>query len=382
MKQRFLLLVLAVWLLTAGAALAQESGDIEPWLCPQEVLDLSNKTLNILNWATYIAEDTIPNFEAACGARVTLDFFASNEELLSRLRAGNPGFDIAVPSEYAVDQMLAEGLLLPLNKQHIPNLANVAPELLGPEFDPDNDYSIPYQWGTVGIGYEVNAVRRVMGDDFEFTSWMQLLDYPERRVGWIEDSRSVIGIGLLLLGYDPNSEDADEIREATDLLVQKGRHNVLRIAADDGQELLARGEVDVVIEYNGDIFQVMLDCEDDPNCTAEYAFVIPDEGANLWVDNLVIPEGAQNRRLAEAFIDYVLHPQVGADISNYIAFGSPNQAAIDAGLIDDYLLESPIIYPPDEQFERLYLVEALVDNPDAQQYYNDAWDELKILIGR
>ncbi|GIL14624.1 MAG: putrescine-binding periplasmic protein [Chloroflexota bacterium] len=382
MKRWFLLLVVAVVFAVGTTALAQETTQIEPWTCPEDVLNLENKTLNFLNWATYIAENTVPDFEAACGVKVTTDFYGSNEELLARMRAGNPGFDLIVPSGYTVAEMIAEGLLEPLDKANIPNIKNISPDLLGRQFDPGNVYSLPYQWGTVGIGYNVKAVAAVMGEDVEITSWNQLFDYPVARVGWLDDQRVMMGIGLLMLGYDPNSANPDEIREATDYLVEKGRKNVLRIAVDDGQELLARGEVDMVIEYSGDIFQVALACEEDPNCGTEYAYILPDEGANMWIDNLVIPTRAQNKRLAEAFIDYVLHPQVGADISNYIAYATPNQVSIDAGLIDEYLLESPIIYPTADVFERLFVTEAFADMPEVQQYYNDAWDELKIFVAR
>lgn len=382
MKRIVWLLVLVVGLLIGTTAMAQEATSIEPWTCPDDVLNLENKTLNILNWATYIAEDTIPKFETACGVSVTTDFYGSNEELLSRMRAGNPGFDIIVPSDYAVAQMIAEGLLEPMTKENIPNFANLSPGLLDRAYDPGNVYSVPYQWGTIGIGYDVEAVQAAYGADVAITSWNQVLDYPEPRVAWLDDPRAILGVGLEMLGYDPNSTNPDEIQEASDFLVEKGRNNVQRLAADDGQELLARGEVDMVIEYSGDIYQVALACQEDPNCGTSYDYALPEEGANLWVDSMAIPVGAQNQRLAETFMDYILHPQVGADISNYIAYASPNQAAIDAGLIDESLLSSPIIYPSEETIANLFTINPFPDNPDVQQYYNDAWDILKIQIGR
>lgn len=373
-----MMIVLAMGLAALSAA-AQESAPIEPWVCPDEVLALMNKTLNIFNWSTYIAEDTIPNFEAACGARVTQDVFANNEELLARLRAGNPGFDIIVPTDYIISIMIAEDLLLPLEKAHLPNFVNLNPALLDRDFDPGNRYSVPYQWGTVGVGYNKRAVAQVLGVD-TITSWNQVFDYPRRAVVWVDDPRVILGIGLLLQGFDPNTTNPDEIEAAARFLIDKGRSTVFRIAADDGQELLARGEADLVIENSGDIFQVALACQEDPNCQAEYDYVIPAEGGNLWMDNLAIPAGAQNKRLAEAFIDYVLHLQVGADISNTIAYASPNQAAIDAGLIDEALLSSPIIYPDEALLAILFEVKSFPDDPDVEQYYNDAWDELKIRI--
>jgi spermidine/putrescine transport system substrate-binding protein len=335
---------------------------IEPWVCPE---GFEGQTLNVYNWSTYVAEDTISNFEEACGVTVNYDVFGSNDELLSRLRGGNPGFDILVPSDYVVAIMAAEGLLEPLSKENIPNFANVTPELLNPPYDPDNVYSAPYQWGTIGIGYNREAV----GADI--TSWQQVFDY-EGNVAWLDEARVTLGIALSILGYDPNSSNPDEIAEARDFLVENGQ-NVVSIAADDGQAQLERGDVDIAVEFNGDIYQLAAEAGE------QFVYVIPEEGTNIWVDNMVIPVGAPNKPLAEVFIDYILHPQVGADISNYTAYASPNQVAIEAGLIDEVYLSDPGIYPTQEILSKMFFVE---DNPEGEQYYNDAWSEIKILLGQ
>ena len=142
---------------------------------------------------------------------------------------------------------------------------------------------------------------------------------------------------------------------------------------DDGQAFLERGEVDITVEYSGDIFQLIGDCE----CET-YAYVIPVEGANIWTDNLAIALDAPNPDLAHVFIDYILNPQVGADISNYTAYGTPLQAAIDQGLINEEYLNDPGIYPPEETREHLYF---FADIPDAELFYADAWDQVKISLG-
>lgn len=363
--RKFLLVVSALIVLVAvnGVLFAQDTVEIEPWVCPS---GYEGQQLSIYNWSTYVAEDTIANFEEACGVTVVYDVYESNEAMLARIGQGNPGYDILVPTDYIVALMIAEGMLEPLNYANIPNLANVSETLLNPPYDPGNVYSIPYQWGTIGIGYNVNEVGE------EVTTWQQMFEY-QGRVAWLEDVRAMLGIALNMLGYDPSTSNPDEIAEARDLLIANGG-NVVAIAADDGQALLERGEVDMVIEYNGDIFQLIDDCE-----CEDYAFIIPEEGAQMWVDNLVIPVGAPNKELAEVFIDYILHPQVGADISNYTAYATPNQVAIDNGLIDEELLDNPSIYPTDEVRERLFFTE---DNPDGEQYFNDAWDEIKVLLGR
>ena len=360
-KTLILLVVLA--LLSGTLALAQDE-IATGWTCPE---GFEGQQLNVYNWSTYIAEDTIVNFEALCGVTVVYDTFESSEAAVARLRAGNPGYDIVVPTGADVALLIDEELIIPLDKEKIPNLENVSDTLINAPFDPENEFSVPYQWGTVGIGYNTTTV------DEEITTWEQVFNYPDRSVAWLEDRRVMLAVALLMLGHDPNSTDEAEIDEAKQYLIDHGS-NVLYIAGDDGQEILARGEADIVVEYSGDIFQIMDECECD-----DYAYVIPEEGANIWVDTMVIPDGAQNPDLAHAFIDYILYPQVGADISNYTAYASPNQTAIDEGLIDEELLTDPAIYPDETLRESLFWVRS---NLDFEQLYNDAWDEIKIFIGQ
>ena len=349
------------------AATAVPEGEAEEaaagWTCPE---GFEGQTLNVFNWSTYIADDTVANFEEACGVTVVYSVYGNNEELLGLLRQGNAGYDIAVPTDSYVAIMIADELLEPINLDNIPNFANVSEGLKDPSYDPGNQYSIPYQWGTVGIGYNTDAVGE------EVTSWEQMWNY-DGPVAWLDDIRGMLGIGLNNLGLDPNASDVEEINQARDYLVENG-DNVVAIAADDGQVLLERGEADMVIEYSGDIFQVIAECECD-----NIAYVIPEEGTQLWVDNMVIPAGAPNPALAEVFMDYILDPQVSADIANYTAYASPNQTSIDQGLIDEELLNNPAIYPSEEVLENLFIIDEV---PEAQNDYNNAWDELKVMLGQ
>ncbi|WMT58238.1 polyamine ABC transporter substrate-binding protein [Truepera radiovictrix] len=349
---------MALGLFAVCASAAAQEG----WTCPE---GFAGQRLNVYNWTTYIAEDTIANFEALCDVSVTYDTYPTEDDMLARIRQGNPGYDIVVPSGTIMVLMINEGLLEPLNLENIPNVANLDDTFLDLPFDPGNQYSLPYQWGTVGIGYNRT---RVGG---EITSWREMFAY-EGPVSWLEDVRGIMGVALLLAGFDPNSTDPDEIAAARDFLIDNGS-NVVYINQDDGQEVLLRGEADIVMEYSGDIFQIIEECDCD-----DFAYVIPEEGTYFWVDNVAIPVGAQNRALAEVFIDYLLDPQVGADISNFTAYGSPNRAAIEAGLIDEALLNNPGIYPSEEVEERLFTI---INDPEAEGLYNDAWDEVKIFVG-
>ncbi len=356
------LLLLVLFLLAPGA-LAQDM-EHEPWTCPE---GYDGQTLSIFNWSTYIAEDTVPNFEAACGVTVNYDIYESNEAMLARIRQGNPGYDIIVPSGGTVQRMAEEMLLIPLDLDMIPNVANVIPDLLGAAYDPENEYSLPYQWGTVGVGYRTEAFPDGI------TSWDQVWEH-DGPVAWLDDRQTMLGIAHLFLGNDPNSTDAEEISAARDFLIERGG-NVVTVAADDGQVLLERGDVDIAIEYNGDILQISWDCECD-----DYAYAIPDEGSNVWIDNLSIPLDAPNPELAMVFIDYILDAKVGADLTNYIWYASPNQASIESGYIDEDILNDPAIFPPAEQVAKLF---AIIDvGAEAEELINNAWDELLIFLGQ
>ncbi|MBZ0282995.1 MAG: spermidine/putrescine ABC transporter substrate-binding protein [Anaerolineae bacterium] len=360
---RKLTLFVLVSLLLVGIPIAAKDATIESWQCPE---GYEGQQLNVFNWSTYIGENTIQDFEAACGVTVIYDVYESDDSLLSRLRQGNPGYDIIVPGDASIPIMIREELLEPIDLTLIPNYANIADGYKNTVFDPENEYSIPYLSGTFGIGYNREAVGG------EITSWEQFFNY-DGLVAWVDDTRAMIPIGLLMAGFDPNSGDPTEIETARDWLIEHGE-NVAAFAADDGQELLNRGEVDMAIEYNGDIFQLGLDCECD-----KFGYSLPVEGTAFSAGFLAIPAGAQNVPLAHIFLDYILDPQVGADIANYTAYPSPNQAAFDLGLIDETMANNPGIYPDELTLERLFYI---TTPSDAEQLYSFAWDEVKIALSR
>ncbi|MCB9453957.1 MAG: spermidine/putrescine ABC transporter substrate-binding protein [Anaerolineaceae bacterium] len=341
---------------------AQESTIKTTWTCPE---GYAGEQLNVFNWSTYIAENTVSDFETLCGVTVVYDVYDSDDSLLARLRQGNPGYDIVVPSDFAVPTMIEEGLFEPLNLDNIPNINNLSPDLRSAPYDPESEYTVPYLWGTFGIGYDVTRVGEAV------TSWEQFFNY-DGPVAWIDDSRIMLAIGLVMVGYDPNSTNEEEIVAAGEYLKEHSG-NVVAIAGDDGQEMLARGEVDMVIEYNGDIFQLALDCECD-----DFAYVVPVEGTGFSSGFVGIPTGAQNHALAEVFIDYLLDPQVSADIANFTAYPTPNQTAIDEGLIDEALLNNPGVYPSEEARQHIFFV---LPNIELEETYISIWDEVKIRLG-
>jgi spermidine/putrescine transport system substrate-binding protein len=231
-------------------------------------------------------------------------------------------------------------------------------------FDPENEFSVPYLWGTMGVGYNTEKVTEPI------TSWEQVFTH-DGPVAWVDDQRAMFPIALAILGYDPNSTDEAEIQEAYDYLLANSS-NVVDFG-DGGRSPLELGEVDIAIIYSGEIYQLMVDCECDT-----YAYAVPQEGSIADITNAVVPVGAQNPALAEVFIDYLLDPGVNAAIINDLPYATPNQAAIESGMINEELLSNPAVQPDEEALQNLFFLE---DVTEAEEIYNNLWDELLIFAG-
>jgi spermidine/putrescine transport system substrate-binding protein len=292
--------------------------------------------VNVFNWDTYIGPDTIREFTAATGIAVRYDLFGSSDELFGRLREGNPGYDVIYPSNDYVERMIVADMLVPLDHARIPNRVNLEPQFTDPRFDPGRRFSMPYFWGTIGIGY-----RRTVAQP---TSWAAVFDSDEHsgRISLLND-KNTIQAALIYLGYSLNTEDPAEIDEAAELLIRQKPH-IKTFGPDNGQDLLIAGEVDVCLEWNGDILQVME--EDD-----ELNYVVPKEGAMLWEDAMAIPTGGPNPDEAHEWINYILEAEVHGAIAEYIKYPLPNRAA--KAFIPEEDLLNPAIYPPEEVMQKL-----------------------------
>lgn len=337
-------------------------------LTPVATMPLKNgkpQELHVYNYTTYIADDTISNFEKLYNVKVTYDTYTSMDELYSKIQGGNPGYDIIVPADYTVSQLIKANLLEPLNLANIPNFdKNADPKFKNPPYDPGNKYSVAYQWGTIGLAYNGKKITR------DLNSWGDLFDPAFKgRVALLKNSRETIATFLIYLGKDPNSTKQEDLNAVKDLIL-KNKANIAAFHDSDGQFKVAKGELDLISDWSGDFFQVMAD---PANKDLGLKYVIPKEGAVLWTDNMVIPKGAPNKELAEKFINYIYDPQVGASISNYTQYGSPNKAAIDQKLIDADALANPALYPPADISKKLAL---LGDIGDAQALYDQTWAEI------
>lgn len=291
------------------------------------------KRLNFLNWDTYIADNTLSDFRKSTGIDVRMDLFADNDELFAKFRAGNPGYDLIMPTNDYVERMVIADMLMPLDHGKIPNIANISQRFMtDAPFDPGRRFSLPYMWGTIGIGYRKSEVSGPVD------SWKQVLasETHEGRIALMGASQYVLGAALKYLGHSWNSKDPAQIKAAEELLIAN-KKSVKVFADDNGQDLLAAGEVDLAQEWNGDILQVM--AEDD-----DIAYVVPREGSNIWEDCMAIPKGARHPENAHAFINYILEPEVAAQIAVAVQYATPNEAA--KKLLDADYLNNPVVFPP------------------------------------
>lgn len=317
--------------------------------------------LHIYNWSEYIDPEIFTAFEAEYGVKVVEDTFSSNEELLAKIQAGAAGYDLIVPSDYMVEIMIEEGLLTAINHDNIANLANLSDLFKSPPYDPELAYCVPYQWGTTGIGYN--------SDEVEPDSWAYIFDPAlaseySGKITMLNDSRESIGAALKYLGYSLNSIDEAQLEEAKQVLIA-AKPFLFSYDSDQFEDLIAADEVVYGHGYSGDYFAAAVEDE-------RIWYVIPEEGATVWADNLCIPKTSKNAYTAEIFINYILQPEIAAQITNFTWFGSPVEAANE--FIDPEILEEPAIYPPAEVMAKLEWIE---DVGDATPMFERIWTEVK-----
>jgi spermidine/putrescine transport system substrate-binding protein len=301
------------------------------------------KELALYNWSDYVAKSTIPNFEKETGIEVTQDFYGSNEDLLGKLQAGATGYDVIVPSDYMVTVMIKSDVIQKLDKSKIPNTKNVGEDYMGLSYDPKNEYSLPYQWGTTGILYNKKETGELDG------TWDPMWDPQfEGQIAMLADSRETIGAALYRLGYSVNTKDDAQLAEAEAEL--KKQQPLLRgyFISTENRPLVLNGDVLLGHVYSGDAFLALAGNED-------LDYIIPRPQATRWTDNMCIPNGAPHPDNAHKFIDYILSVDAGAALSNYTYYNTPNQAALPK--IDPALRNLPGYTLTPEIFERLEVIE-------------------------
>lgn len=300
------------------------------------------QTLNLYIWSEYIDPDILTAFEQETNSRVVVSLYESNEDMVAKLRGGGVSqYDIVVPTDYIVPTMLELGLLQPLNKDLIPNFSNLGEKFVSLPFDPEDTYTVAYQWGTTGIGYRKDR----LPEDFK-RSWGLIFD-PAQQQGpfvMIDEMRTLIGSAALYLGFDMNTTLSAELRQIQQLLIESKRRSAGLIGGVGGKNQLVSGTANVAIVYSGDALQAAEE-------TPEIGYFIPEEGTSIWVDTLAIPAQAPHPELANRFINFILDAKVGAQLSNYNRFATPNAAALPGINPED--LQNPAIYPDEETLAKL-----------------------------
>ena len=309
----------------------------------------ANGTLNIYNWSDYIAEDTIAKFEQATGIKVNYDVYDSNEVLEAKMLAGNSGYDLVVPTSDFLRRQVMAGVYAELDRSQLPNWKNMDPELMAAAaaYDEGNKHGVIYMWGTTGLGYNIDKVAERLGDDAPTDSWALLFDEQNAArlqdcgISLLDAPTEVIPAAMNYLGIDPRSTKRADFERGAELLA-KIRPYVRYFHSSQYISDLATGETCLAVGWSGDVFQAR-DRADEADNGVNLAYVIPQEGALQWFDMLAIPQDAANKDAAHAFINFVMEPQITADITNYVWYASANSAAME--LIDSEIIADEGVFP-------------------------------------
>ncbi|KMK20451.1 spermidine/putrescine ABC transporter substrate-binding protein [Pluralibacter gergoviae] len=343
-------------------------------------LAAEQKTLHIYNWSDYIAPDTIANFEKESGIKVVYDVFDSNEVLEGKLMAGSTGYDLVVPSSQFLERQAQAGIFAPLDKSKLPNYKNLDPDMLKlvAHNDHDNKYGIPYMMVTTGIGYNVDKVKAALGKDAPVDSWDLILK-PENLeklkscgVTFLDAPSEVYATVLHYLGKDPNSTDAKDYTSAANDLLMKLRPNIRYFHSSQYINDLANGDICVAIGWSGDVLQAANRAKEAKN-GVNIAYSIPKEGALTYFDMFAIPADAKNKDEAYQFLNYLMKPDVVANISNHVYYANANKAATP--LLSDEVRNNPGIYPPEAIRAKLFTQNVLP--PKVDRIITRAWTKVK-----
>lgn len=319
-------------------------------------------TIVFYNWGDYIDPELLTQFEKETGYSVIYETFDSNEAMMTKIEQGGTRYDVAVPSEYMIEQMIEADLLQEIDHSLLPNLENINPRFLDLEFDSNNRFSIPYFWGTLGIIYNTNYV-----DESEVQQWNDLWNPNFRNNIMIYDgAREVLGVGLQSLGYSLNETDSTRLREATNKM-KTLMPNILALVADEMKMHLGNEEAMIGVTFSGEASMAIWE-------NPELAYVLPEEGSNLWFDNIVIPHNAQNVEGAHALIDFLLRPEVAAQNADYVGYSTPNEAAM--ALMDPEVISDEAFYPSEDALDKLEVYRGLGQEKLIE--YNDLFLEVKI----
>jgi spermidine/putrescine transport system substrate-binding protein len=320
----------------------------------------SSKTvLNVFNWGDYIDESVIAEFEKKYDIKVNYEQFATNEDMYIKLKSGGNTYDVVFPSDYMIERMIREDMLHKIDMNNIPNYKYIDERFKNLDYDPNNEYSVPYMWGTVGILYNKTMVKEPVD------SWSILWDEEyKKQILMLDSVRDSIGVTLKMLNFSLNTRDLNELEQAKQKLIDQ-KPMVLAYVGDDVKDKMVAGEAALAVVWSGDAVAMKLE-----NPDLEYA--IPKEGSNLWFDAMVIPKNSPNKKEAELFINFMCEPEIAFRNTDYICYSTPHTEV--RKMLDPEILNDKAAYPDDSD---LVDCEIFKDLGEFVTEYDRVWTEIK-----
>jgi putrescine transport system substrate-binding protein len=340
------------------------------------------RSINFYNWSNYMAPGVLEDFTRETGIKVIYDTFDANETLETRLLAGKSGYDVVVPTAYFLQRQITAHVFQKLDKSKLPNLVNAWPVVTKhlAVYDPGNQYAANYMWGTTGIGYNIKAVQKILGADAKVDSWdlvfrpENLAKFKDCGIHMLDSADDIFPAALSYLGLDPNSTKQADLEKAADL-VSKIRPYVRKFHSSEYLSALATGEICLVVGWSGDVLQARSRAAEAKN-GIEIGYAIPKEGAQMFFDNLAIPNDAKNVAEAYELINYLYRPEVAARNSDFLSYANGNLAS--QKLIDPKILDDKNIYPDEAMLGKLFVI--IARDPATQRIINRLW--IKVKTGR
>ena len=325
--------------------------------------------INVYNWGEYICIgeeegtlDILTEFEELTGIKVNYTTFATNEELYAKLKGGGVSYDVIIPSDYMISKMIKEDMVQKIDMNNIPNYKYIMDDFRNLEYDPQNEYSVPYTWGTVGIIYDTTIID-VAPEDIDWDIlWNE--DYADQ-ILMFDNPRDAFAIAEIMLGYSLNTEDEKELEEAAELLKDQ-KKIVQAYVMDEIFDKMGAGDALIAPYYAGDALMIMDENED-------LGFVVPKSGTNLFVDAMCIPTSSKQKEAAEMFINFMCEPDIAYANIDYICYSTPHSAAYD--MLDEEVRNDPVSYPSDEVKEHMTVFVNLSD--EASKTMQDLWTQMK-----
>lgn len=322
---------------------------------------LAGTTLKVFNWGEYIDEDVIGMFEKETGIKVVYDMFETNEDMYTKIKAsGDNSYDVCFPSDYMIKRMIDEDMLAEIDFSNIPNYKYIDQKYQKQVFDPEDKFSVPYMWGTVGLAVNTEMVSEPID------SWQVLWDPKyEKQILGLDSERDAVGLTLKALGYSLNSRDLNELQEAKEALI-KQKPNILAYVGDQVKDKMLNEEAAIAMLWSGD--GIVLKMED-----PKFEYVIPKEGSNVWIDSVVILKNTQNKAGAEAFINFLCRPDIALKNVEYICYSTPNTEAY--AQLPDEMKNDKTAYPDEDVLSKCEIFENLADS-EILQTYSKIWTEV------